>query len=160
MMTLLKIISLCCLLTVSIQDFKERNLYAWLLLAVGILLSLSYFLETKPVQYMANIGMNLGIIALMIAVLYLYAKLKLKTALSEALGLGDILFFISMAIGFPLGSFIVLFSFSLFFSLVVYIMLKPSLKGKNVPLAGLQSIFLFFVLGVNWIFPFVNLYNF
>ncbi len=157
-MILLKIISLCCLLAICIQDFRERKVYLVILIGSGILLSFSYFLETTPMQYLVNIGMNLVIIVLIIGILFLYAKFKLKTKLNDALGLGDVFFFIVIAISFPISTFIILFSFSLVFSLMVFLLLKPSLKDATVPLAGLQALFLTMILSVNWIFEFTNLY--
>ena len=142
MMVMLNIISLLCLLAICFQDFRERKLYAWLIIITAILLSFTYFLKTSTTQYMVNIGLNVGIVILIIGILFLYAKLKLKTALSNVLGLGDILFFIVIAISFPISTFVVLFSFSLLFSLVLYLVAKPSLKDENVPLAGLQALFL------------------
>ncbi len=158
MMIVLKIVSLCCLLAICIQDFRERKLYIWILIGAGTLLSSTYFLETTPIQYLVNIGVNLSIIVLIVVILYGYAKLKLKTNLSNALGFGDILFFIIIAVSFPISTFIILFSFSLVFSLFVFLVAKPSLKNATVPLAGLQSIFLFLIFCINWIFSITNLY--
>ncbi len=160
MLITLKIIVLCCLLTIFLQDFKERKVFIWLLIFSGVFLSLLYLQSTSVKLYLFNIGINLFIIAIIMGILYSYTKLKLKTSLTNTLGLGDILFFIIIALSFPLATFIVLFSFSLVFSLVLFLLLKSKLKSKYVPLAGLQALFFLFTLSLNWVFNVTNLYVF
>lgn len=82
----------------------------------------------------------------------------LKKALKNTFGLGDFLFFIILAIGFPTATFLVLFSFSLLFSMLLFFLLKHQLKHKTVPLAGLQALFICLVFIANWFFNFSNLY--
>ncbi|WP_348712023.1 hypothetical protein [Tenacibaculum sp. 190524A05c] len=80
-------------------------------------------------------------------------------SLFEALGLGDILFFLVFAIGFPVETFLLLFITSLLFSLIIFISLKAKLRHKTVPLAGFQALFLFLILFINLAFDIVNLYT-
>jgi len=82
----------------------------------------------------------------------------MKKTINEGIGLGDILFFIALAVSFPIITFLILFSLSLLFSLLLFVILKPSLKQKIAPLAGLQALFLFIILFINLTFNFVNLY--
>jgi len=158
MLLILKIVCLCCLIAIIAQDFRERSVYAWLFICVGILLSLFYFFETSTFMYLLNIGINIGTLIIILSILHLYAIFKIGQPLSQVLGLGDILFFIVIAVGFPIPIFYVLFSFSLIFGLFLFLLLKPKLKEKNVPLAGLQALFFTLILSLNWTFKFTNLY--
>jgi hypothetical protein len=158
MLLTLKITCLFALIAIATQDFKERKVYVWLLVGGGFLMSLFYFTESNNLSYFTNISFNLGILTLVIGILHLYSKFKLNSPLNTALGLGDVLFFISIAISFPITSFIILFTSSLIFSLLVFLFLKSSLKDKNVPLAGLQALFFLFIFSSNWLFQFTNLY--
>ncbi len=127
---ILKIVCLCCLIAIITQDFRERSVYAWLFICVGILMSLFYFFETSTSIYLLNIGVNIGTIIIILSILHLYAKFKLGQPLIKVLGLGDILFFIVIAVSFPIPIFFVLFSFSLIFGLLLFLMLKPKLINR------------------------------
>ena len=101
--------------------------------------------------------MNLLIVSMVVFVLWIYTKLKLKKPLFSVFGLGDLLFFIFLAIGFPIPTFLVLFSASLVFSIIMSIAFKKQLT-KWVPLAGLQALFVALVVGVNQLLNITNLY--
>ncbi|NVK51286.1 MAG: hypothetical protein HWD85_00005 [Flavobacteriaceae bacterium] len=109
--------------------------------------------------YLLFTAYNLSFISILLLILYLYTKIQMKKKLSKSLGLGDVLFFLFLGVSFPTATFLVLFSGSLVFSLLVFLLLKPILKEKTVPLAGLQSLFLTLVLIVNSFFNFVDLYQ-
>jgi len=155
---MLKTTSIFCLITIIVQDFKERNVYAWLFICLGIILSFLYLSESYTKLHLINIGINISIVLFIIGILYLYAKIKLKQSLHSALGLGDLLFFMIIAISFPIATFIILFSFSLLFALVVFLFIKKSLIEKSVPLAGLQALFFLLIFSINWSFELINLY--
>ncbi len=157
---ILKIICLFTLLAIFKQDFGERKVYAGLLLSVGIFMPLLYFLETNSASFLINIGVNLSIIIIIIGILYLYATLKVGQPIHRVLGFGDLLFFMIIAISFPITTFLVLFSCSLLFSLVLFLLIKPRLQDKNVPLAGLQALFFLLIFSFNWSFQYTNLYTF
>ncbi len=160
MLIILKLLLLLCLLAISYQDFKERKVYLWLLLLAVGLLGYLHYLHSVPTQFLRIILLNIGIVVGIVFILYLYAKFKLKLALQETFGFGDLLFFIAIAVGFPTISFIVLFSFSLFFTLVTYLILKKGLQQNTVPLAGLQALFFSLIFLLNWAFHFINIYQF
>ena len=117
-----------------------------------------YYLNSILPVFLINIGVNLIFILLLFFILKLYCKYKLKKNIFEAIGLGDFLFFIVLAVSFPIVSFFVLFSISLIFSLVLYLVLKPILKQKTIPLAGFQALFLVIILGLNLALNIINLY--
>ncbi len=156
----LKIICLCCLMAVIAQDFRERKVYLFLLIGLAIVMNLFYYLKSDTLVYLSNISINLTVLLVLMGILFLYSKLKLKQALNTALGLGDILFFVVIAISFPVATFLVLFFYSLLFSLVLFLFLKPKLLKKSVPLAGLQALFFLLVFSFNWMFHFTDLYAF
>ena len=160
MLVILKVVLLLCLFIIAFQDFKERNVYLWLLLIAIGLTGFLYFQQSIPQLYLIHILFNFAIIAFIIGVLYLYARFKLQLPLQKTFGFGDVLFFLVLAVGFPTISFIVLFSFSLLFSLLIFVILKKNLKHKTVPLAGFQALFLSLIFLTNWIFNFVNLYHY
>ena len=147
------------LLWVFYEDLKERKVTLLLLL---LLMIVGIFLNIKQhilIVFLLNSIINLGLIFGVIITLYLYAKLKLKTPLFQVFGLGDLLFFIFMAISFPTTTFIILFSASLVFSLLISVVFRQQLK-KMIPLAGLQALFVSLMVGGNLLFNFVDLYAF
>ncbi len=158
-MVLLKILLILCLLSIVYQDFKERYVYLWLLVLTGVLMAYFHFVNSTTATFLNSTILNLSTVLLIIFNLYLYSKFKLKKSLSEALGIGDILFFCVLAIGFSTVNFLVLFTFSSIFSLIIFITLKSKLKQQTVPLAGLQSLFFSFTYLINWVFPIANLYT-
>ena len=104
-----------------------------------------------------NLMMSFGLLSIILLLLLVYVKLIMKKKFNEVIGLGDLLFFMVLAVSFPTITFVVLFCLSLLFSLTTYLFLKPRF-GKYIPLAGLQGLFLFLVLLSNSMFNFVNLY--
>ena len=147
--TIVNIMCLLFLLAITIQDFLERKVFIWLFMSIGLLMPLLYLTKTNTLSYFINIAYNLVILFVIISVLFIYSKLKLKQPLLSGLGLGDMWFFFIIAISFPLSSFLVLFSCSLIFSLILFSFLRSSLKNKHVPLAGLQALFFFVILTAN-----------
>ena len=152
-------IFLLLLLGVFIQDFRERKVYLWLLIIAFMLSGYIFYQQTMVQLYLLHISMNAVVFLMLILVLFLYSKFKMKLKLSDALGFGDILFFLVFVFGFPVETFLLLFVSSLVFSLILYLVLKPKLSKKTIPLAGLQALFLFLILFINLAFNIVNLYS-
>lgn len=149
-----KILLLLSLMAIFIQDYKERRVYVFLFPLYGILGSFLFFSNSALEYYLLSICINLGIILIVILLNYLFAKLVLKkNLLKEAMGLGDILFFIAFALCFPTVAFINFFVFSILFTFVLHITLSKLLKEKNrqIPLAGYMSLFLIGIYLVNWL---------
>ena len=131
MLILGKIILFVALIFIAVQDFKERQVYLWLFLLCGVTMALLHLNNSMIQLFLLNVGINLLIIFIIISVLYFYAAIKMKKALQHTLGLGDILFFMVLAIGFTTGTFLVLLTFSLIFSLLFFLAIKSNLKYKN-----------------------------
>lgn len=66
--------------------------------------------------------------------------------------MGDVLFFYAFALGFPTMTFVLLFVGAIFFSLLVFLILKMGRPMETVPLAGLMGLFVMGVL-VSSLFP-------
>ncbi len=142
------------------QDIKERKVFVWLLLISALCMGYLHFNHVLAMQFYYAILINSVVVLVLIAVLFLYAKMKLKSSLEASFGLGDFLFFMAIAIGFPTVTFSVLFSFSLIFSLLLFLVLKNRLRYKTVPLAGFQALFFGLIFLLNWAFNFTNLYQY
>ena len=141
------------------QDIKERKISVWILIAGLFLGGILHFLQQNQKVFIASILMNITVIALIFGVLCLYAKIILQNNIFEVFGMGDLLFFILLAVSLHILSFLMIFIFSLLFSLLVFILVKRRLNNKTVPLAGLQSLFLILVLVANKLFPKIELYT-
>ncbi|WP_457617863.1 hypothetical protein [Lutibacter sp.] len=146
------------LLWVAYQDFKERKVYSFLFLISGGLLTSLHISNTNLIQFLISSGINLSFIGVLLTILMLFSKIIFKKSFNQTFGWGDLLFFIVMALSFPTITFLVLFSFSLFFSLLVFLLFKSRWNYKTVPLAGLQALFVMGVIILNKIFSFSNLY--
>jgi len=142
------------------QDIKERKISVWVLVVGLFLGGILHFLQQTQIVFVSSIVMNITFIALVFGVLCLYAKIILQNNIFEVFGMGDLLFFILLAVSLPILSFLIVFIFSLLFSLLVFILTKRKLKEKTVPLAGLQSLFLILVLLANKFIPKIELYTF
>lgn len=143
---------------IAYQDIKDRQVYLFLLISLIASGLLSFLNNSTIANFINNIITNLSILLVIVLILWFYSKFRMKLELSKALGLGDVLFFIYLAVGFPTITFLVLYSFSLLFSLLLFLILKSKMEEKTVPLAGFQSIFIFVILLVNLATNMLNLY--
>lgn len=159
MMNLIKLLLFLTLAGISFQDFIERKVFLWLFILTGFSISILHFEKVYYQQFVLTIIVNVAIIFIIILLLIIYSKIVLKKTIKGSFGLGDFLFFIILGIGFPTATFLVIFSFSLLFSIVLYTLFKQKLGSKTVPLAGLQALFVSFIFTLNWIFNFTNLYT-
>jgi len=151
-------ILLIVLSIISFQDIKSREVYGFLFPLAGLCMTTLFYNATLIPIYSLNIGVNIGIILFILGIVYAYTTLKLKLNFwKEAFGLGDALFFIAFAIGFPIVSFLVLFVVALLFSLSLGVFFRLKTTIYTVPLAGYMSVFLSIVFVVSWLYPF-NLY--
>jgi len=140
--SLIKFLLVCVLLTIFLQDVKERLVFWFLYPIVGIL---GYCIESNSIGYkmaMVNSLINLSFIIIVLFILYIYSKFKLKTEfVNGSMGLGDILLLIFLGFTFSTLPFFILFVFSLLFSLLLHLYFKDKSIHKDVPLAGYISLF-------------------
>ena len=156
-MIALNILMIGLLFWIFYEDLKDREIS---LVVVLLLLALGGYLNWAHHSlwlFLTSILLNILIITMVISVIWLYAKFKLQKGLFDVFGMGDLLFFVFLAISFPLPAFTVILSGSLIFSLLLSIVLKKKLS-KWVPLAGLQALFTALVIGVNLVLTNINLY--
>lgn len=147
------------LLIIFFQDLRARKVSLILFMIIAIIGNITYVNKSTSSNILFyNISLNIGFIAIIVLILYLYSIFFLKKNMRDSIGLGDILFFLTLAISYPTVTFLTLFSSSLIFSLILFLFLKPYLKNKTVPLAGLQALFLGIILIINKSFSIVNLY--
>ncbi|HAV54825.1 MAG TPA: hypothetical protein DCX41_07855 [Aequorivita sp.] len=161
MLVLVKFLMFFSLAFIFFQDYRDRQVYIFLFPLFGILGSYLFFLSSSLEYYFFSVCMNLGIILIVVLLNYFFAELVLKMSLlKEAMGLGDILFFIAFAISFPTVTFINFFVFSILFTFVLHLALSKLLKKKNrnIPLAGYMSLFLMAIYSVSWFGFYDSLY--
>ncbi|WP_435624325.1 hypothetical protein [Flagellimonas sp.] len=143
-MLVLYLLTILCLCYIVLQDFKERQVY-WFLFPLLLILLItihSIKVHDKYILFL-SVVFNFLLVSTILLILYLYTRLILKRRfVNYSLGLGDILFFYAFASGFPILTFSFLFVFSIFFSLLFYLIFKKKLFAQSIPLAGLMGIFL------------------
>jgi len=153
----LNIVLLGLLLWIFFEDLKERQIS---LLAILGLIILGGFLNYRHhilELFLISTLINTLVIAAIIFILWMYTKFKLKKQLFQVFGAGDLLFFLFLAIAFPTPTFLVVFSSSLIFAFLIFILFRKQLT-KWVPLAGLQALFIALIVGVNELGQIINLY--
>lgn len=142
------------------QDIKDRKVFALLFLFFAVLGCSLHYQNTMPEVFLLTIAINLGFTAILLIIIYLYSKIKLNRKFSETLGLGDILFFIALALSFATITFITTFVFALVFSLLMHLFLKSKVYKNTVPLAGYMSLFYILVFMGYWLEIINNIYQF
>ncbi len=153
MILTLKILAIIILGIILYEDNKNRQVYWFLFPILGLVLFL-LFLQVAPIAVISlNILFNLILVTSIISILYVYSSMiSKKKFLDHSFGTGDLLFFYAFCLGFPSVTFIVLFSFSILFSALIYFILKKKVKFQTVPLAGYMSLFLIFVYSYSLFF--------
>ena len=159
MITAFNIISILGYVAVAVEDFSERTVHWWLFLLLALSGGLAFYSMLDLELLLINIALNLCIVCLILAILLGYSRLVLKKPLfNVALGLGDALLFVVLAVSFPVYAFVVLFAFSVLFSLLLHLLFSKSQKHTTVPLAGYMSIFVTIALVLQFAGVFPNLY--
>ncbi|MDC8005225.1 hypothetical protein POV27_14280 [Aureisphaera galaxeae] len=150
---LVKICLVAVLSLIFYQDQKERQVWFFLFPLFALLGTTLFYMNTNSTTYLYAILINLLIVGMLLLVLFILSRwVWNKKSLKEALGLGDILFFVGFAVSFPTVSFINFFAFSMIFALVIHrLLLKwKSLTHATVPLAGWMSLFLIMIYAAHW----------
>jgi hypothetical protein len=133
------------------EDFKYRAIHWWWIVSIAIL---GILLREVSVY---GILLNLLFISLQLFTVTIYFSIKQKefiNIMNNLLGLGDILFFISMAFWFSPLDFIHFNIYSMIFALIGTKFLKSTTNDENlsltIPLAGWMAIFVIIQLVLNW----------
>jgi hypothetical protein len=155
----LKISLLIGLSIILYQDVKERAVWWFLFPFFGAIAGYLHFRESFVDLFFLNILLNIAAIVILFLLSFVYVQLKMKVSFfKEAIGLGDILFFLGLTMAFPTQAFIVILVFSMIFSLGLHKAFSGKQKDPTVPLAGYASLFLIFVYLANWTGLYHNLY--
>ena len=164
-MLLLQIFIIASLLLLVIQDFKSRFVY-WLVFPALVLeFILWHYLQQQSLKEIwQSILFNVLFLLLQLLLITIYFSLKSKRLInitSELLGLGDILFLLSMAFYFSVLNFMAFYLISLIESLITWLLWLTLTKHKNkhIPLAGIQALFLIIFLTLDWWILHFNIAN-
>jgi hypothetical protein len=141
MTAFLFIILTLCLLSIAIQDLKERQVYWFLFPLLAACSGMLFYEVSAPSVLFATVIANVLFITVLLLLLYVYSKFKGRLELKDAIGLGDILMFYALSFSFSTIAFIYVFVGSLVFSLLAHILSKNYLKTHTIPLAGYMSLF-------------------
>ena len=153
MIWLVRILISLSLIIVIYQDFKERKVWAFLLPVIAGCGCYLFFQMSTIDYFLLSIAVNFCIVSTILGILYLISKFLLKKrAFYQAIGLGDILFFLAIAVSFPTVSFLNFFVFAILFTFVLSFILKRLFYSaeKTIPLAGSMSIFILIVYLIHW----------
>ncbi len=140
-MFILNIVILILLLFVAIQDFLYRKI-VWVAFPLLFLLFLTsgiIQIGLKPLSGFFLI--NIGFLVLQLFLITIYYSLKNKrifNIVNTSLGIGDILFFVILALSFSPPNFIFFLIVILLAILVIYSLFLTfnQVQNKHVPLAG------------------------
>jgi membrane protease YdiL (CAAX protease family) len=139
---------------ICISDFRHRAVNILLFIVLFISVSIYSFLLNKNLHLLlSNAAINLFILFVLIAVLAVYLKTSKNINLENAIGKGDVAFFICVITLFtPIGLLVFLIS-SFIFTLALHIGLSAftnlNQQHNNVPLAGCQAICLAVVISLS-----------
>lgn len=158
-MLILKGLIIFNLVYITYQDLKSREVYWFLLPSLMVLLGYVHYYNVVRIHFITSSLMNIGVIVTVLGLLYLYNVLLIKKHFfREVFGIADALYFLALGFAFPTATFVVIFVFSLIFSLLTWLILKHKSEYNSIPLAGYMSAFLLFILIGNWCTNTVNLY--
>ncbi len=131
------------------QDFKYRGVSWYLFVIALILLMGQFFLSTGEIfdyrYFITGRLLNLFFIVfnvLIVSLVLIPKNLSFKRLLNDYLGMGDILFFVFLALALPFPLFILFFLLSTLISLLMGISV---FKRSTIPLAGLQALLLIII---------------
>ena len=150
-----------CCGSIFFQDVKERLVSWFLFPLLGIFLALIFYDTVATGHFfLLSVVTNSALVTLIILILYVYAKFILKKKfINHSFGMGDLLFFYAMAVGFPSLTFIVLFTGGIFFSLLLFLALKKNRAMTTVPLAGYMALYLAIILAGSFFIESPSLYT-
>jgi hypothetical protein len=138
----LKLLMIAILCLILFQDIKERMVYWFFYPLIGVVGAFVQLFYLPKEVFLFYTVVNLMIVFFVLFISWIYiSKIKKQKYLNESIGLGDILFFCFLSFCFPTTSFVILFVFSLFFSLIIFQFVHKKNNSDSVPLAGLMALF-------------------
>jgi hypothetical protein len=151
MINFINLILILMLAVICISDFKYRSFH-WII--IPILAILFFFKEIQFVNFnfiFHKFLKNLSFLSIQFAALTFYFSIvnrKFVNVIDSYIGLGDILFMIVLCLNFSFISYVFFILGSLVISVLVYsfLLLTKKNQKKEIPLAGIMSLLLAFVL--------------
>lgn len=144
------------LLAVVYMDFKERVVPLYLLFVLFIISLVYTCYQADVATAFLQLALNTGLIVMLLVSLLFYYRLRqgsFKGVVNHKLGVGDMVFWVTIAPLFSLLNFILYFISSLLAVLIlVVIRLIFNTKVDLIPLAGYQALFLLFITIGNALF--------
>lgn len=155
-----KIFSLVILLVLFIEDAKRREVY-WLLfpLLAAVFIWIRWANNGLSIAYFEGVlagNVFLLIQGFLLSCYFSFKNRRWTNITNELLGLGDILFLISVSFCFSLASYIVFYVVSLFVVMLIWLVWQMTQRKNSgeIPLAGLQALLLAcFLASAWWVFP-------
>lgn len=164
-MLLLKVSILVVLACLFFQDIRSRMVYVfWFPVLAVLFIGLNWERFGSVAAIWPAILFNLGFLALQLLLLTVYFSLKKKSAVNittTLIGWGDIMLLISCAFYFSAIGYCIFYLVAILLSLVIWVLFKlaSGSREERIPLAGLQSMILVFLLTGQWFFRFFDLTN-
>lgn len=164
-MLVIKILTLIVLLLIFVQDVKERSVYWFLFPVLVMLFFLTHLLEHHLfADTWLPVLINISFLALQFVLVSVYFSVKNKgwvNITTDLLGLGDILFLVSLAFYLSVLNFLFFYIVSLIVVLLVWVFWQAIAKekGKQIPLAGLQALVFIAFLTCAWWFKLIDATN-
>ena len=152
-----------CLCLIAFQDFRHRAI-SWFLIPILFVGFVFVALQTSAWEdYWKELVFNLCVIIIQLVLLTMYMSVKNKkfvNIVNSSLGIGDILFFVVLAVVFSPVNFIVFYIASTILTLVGYGLFIIIKKEKTeIPLAGAMASMLLLLMVLNVCIPNMNLHN-
>ena len=166
MFSLLLTLIFTTIVIISYQDFTSRSVSSILfpvILILGIFWSLSGQTTIVTIAWNTLINSLFLFSQFLLLKFYFHFRNDGKKLINKKIGLGDILFIVACTVYFSPLFFILFYCLSLIASLLFYILWQLLFKRRqsqpNIPLAGIQAIFLFCFILLNHYSSFATIVN-
>jgi hypothetical protein len=137
-------------LIIFYTDLKSRYINALWVLVLGAAIGL-FTLANYRGDFLRNSLINLGFLLLLLFLLKMYFSIRNKRfvkIINRYIGVGDLMLFVALSIGYNLNNFIVILILGCLLSLFYYSLLTFLLRKKiiRIPLAGILAMTHFAIL--------------
>ncbi|ANO47215.1 hypothetical protein Pf1_01758 [Flavobacterium columnare] len=143
----MQLIFIAVLIFIFYQDLRYRAIHIILPVLVIII---AFFLLSLPFSLVIKNTLINGVFFLLIfGLMVIYMRVKNKNysnPLQTYFGLGDVIFFLSVAPLFELKKYLVFIITSMFFSIILYFVFLKRKGTESIPLAGFSAFVLLFLL--------------
>ncbi|MBO0360812.1 hypothetical protein J0X19_22825 [Hymenobacter sp. BT186] len=151
-----EVLAFSMLISMLVQDWRWRGVY-WYFFPLLAVLFFGLRLDQQPLEtVLADSAVNVAFVVLQMLVLSLYVRLRFAASLQAYLGLGDILYWLAVAVFFSPVVFILYYLSSLVVALLTFLIVRRVVSkpiDARIPLAGLQAGYLALLLLVSWLSP-------